>query len=276
MTEVRVFLDADELGAALADEIVAGLDEARTAGRRYVLGCPGGRSGRSTYRALAARVAGADLGHLVIAMMDDYVVPTVGGGFDHVPADAHYSCRLFAHDEIAGPLNATAAHGIPDDNVWLPDPGDPPAYRRRLDDAGGVDLFIVASGASDGHVAFVKPGTPLDSDVSIIPLADSTRRDNMATFPQFNSIDEVPAHGVSVGLDTIISTSRRVRLVIHGSNKRTAAQRVLATADFDPSWPATFIYRCREAQIWLDDAAHPSGQRERPGDARTSNGGGQQ
>jgi len=43
MTEVRIFKDSEALGMALAQEIVAGIDEARREGRRYVLGCPGGR-----------------------------------------------------------------------------------------------------------------------------------------------------------------------------------------------------------------------------------------
>ena len=50
------------LGAALADEIMSGIDDARVSGARYILGCPGGRSPLSTYRALAERAAGADLG----------------------------------------------------------------------------------------------------------------------------------------------------------------------------------------------------------------------
>jgi glucosamine-6-phosphate deaminase len=259
-TEIRVFPDDAALGAALADEILAGMDTARSEGRRYVLGCPGGRSPRSTYQALAGRVAGADISHLVIAMMDDYVLPTAGGGYEHCPADAHYSCRRFAHMEIAAPLNGSAAVGVPPDQIWLPDPNDPPEYRRRLEDAGGVDLFIVASGASDGHVAFVKPGTPLDSDVAIVPLAETTRRDNMATFPEFRSLDEVPLHGVSVGFGTIRAVSKRVRLIIHGEEKRLAAKRVTEADDFDPDWPATFIHRCRDAQIWLDEAALQGGR----------------
>lgn len=259
MTEVRVFRDDAALGAALADEIVLGIDQARAVGRRYVLGCPGGRSPRSTYQALAERVTGADISHVVIAMMDDYLQPAAGGGLEHCPADAHYSCRRFAQVEIAAPLNAAAAVGTPPDQVWLPDPADPPAYRRRLEEAGGVDLFIVASGASDGHVAFVQPGTPIDSGVSIIPLAEATRRDNMVTFPDFTSLDEVPQHGVSVGLGTIRDVSSRVRLIINGEDKRLAARRVMEAEGFDPDWPATFIHRCRDAQIWLDEAAHPGG-----------------
>src|SRR5688572_551101 len=148
--QVEVFADADALGQALATEVVGGIDAARDAGRRFVLGCPGGRSGRSTYQALTTLTRGADLSHVVIAMMDDYVERGPDGTWRHVPADAHFSCRRFAADEIVGPLNAVAAAPIAQQSVWLPDPGDPSAYRRSLKEAGGVDLFIVASGASDG------------------------------------------------------------------------------------------------------------------------------
>lgn len=259
MTSVRSFADADALGDALAAEIMAGIESTARDGRRYLLGCPGGRSGRSTYLALARRASGADLRHVVIVMMDEYLEPAPGGGWQHVPADAHFSCQRFATDEIAGTLNAAAAHGILDTNVWLPDPADPTAYEARIAEAGGVDLFIVASGASDGHVAFMPPGSPVDGGVGIVRMAQSTRTDNLATFPDFRSIEEVPTHGVSVGLGTITRQSRHVRLVIHGSGKRVAAARVLASTGFDPAWPATFIHGCRDASIWLDTAAHPDG-----------------
>jgi glucosamine-6-phosphate deaminase len=259
VTAVRRFPDAGSLGDTLALEILGGIERARRQGTRYVLGCPGGRSARSTYQALARRVSGTDLRHVVIAMMDEYLVAGADGSLQLPPVDAHYSCRRFAHQEIAGPLSAAAAAGlgIGADHVWLPDPRDPEAYERRLEQAGGVDLFIVASGASDGHVAFVPPGTPLDSRPAIIPIADTTRRDNLATFPAFQALDAVPRYGVSVGLGTIVRQSRSVRLILLGEAKRTSATRVLASGDFDPSWPATFIHRCPDAQVWLDAAAEP-------------------
>jgi glucosamine-6-phosphate deaminase len=258
-TTVHVLPDPVALGEALAAEIVAGIGAAGAAGRRYLLGCPGGRSPQTTYQALARRVTGMDLGHVVIVMMDDYLLPSPDGGWQRAPADAHYSCERFAREDIAGLLNATAARPIPPDQVWLPDPADPPAYETRIAAAGGVDLFLVASGASDGHVAFNPPGTPLDQGPWTVPLAETTRRDNMATFPDFASLDAVPTHGVSVGLGTIVRQSRSVRLVIHGHGKRTAAARVLGATGFDPAWPATFIHGCPDASIWLDAAAAPGG-----------------
>ena len=222
--EAWLFADEEQLGAALAREIVV-LEPS-------LLGCPGGRSLVSTYGALAS--SGADLSGTTILMMDEYVpVP---------PPSAHYSCRGFALREIAAPL------GIPEERVWLPDADDPAAYDERIEAAGGIDLFLLASGASDGHVAFLPPGSPRDGRTSVIRLADSTRGDNVATFPEFESADEVPEHGVSVGLGTIAG-ARRLRLVLHGPEKHAAMERVLTLERFDPAWPASIVHDHDDAQI---------------------------
>jgi glucosamine-6-phosphate deaminase len=238
--EVRVFADPDELGETLAGEIVAAYDRGEG---RFLLGCPGGRSLRSTYRALARHRPA--LHRLVVVMMDEYVVDGA-----EPPPDAHYSCRRFAREELEAPLGLRAEH------VWIPDPADPAAYDREIAAAGGIDLFLLASGASDGHVAFVPPGSPGEGRTSVVTLAETTRRDNVATFPEFTSVDDVPRHGVSVGLGTI-ADARRVRLVLHGRDKRHAAERLLALDRFDPDWPASIVHDCADAEIWLDREAHP-------------------
>jgi glucosamine-6-phosphate deaminase len=238
--EVRVFADADELGARLAAEILAAYERADGP---FVLGCPGGRSLRSTYRALAAGRPRLD--RLVVVMMDEYVVDGRSA-----PVEAHYSCARFARDELAGPL------GLVDEQVWLPDPADPASYDQRIAAAGGIDLFLLASGASDGHVAFLPPGSPRDGRTAVVRLAESTRRDNVATFQEFGSVEDVPRHGVSVGLATI-ADARSARLVLLGAGKRRAAEQVLARDRFDPAWPASIVHDCAAAEIWLDREAQP-------------------
>jgi glucosamine-6-phosphate deaminase len=230
VTPVRVFADADELGAALAAEIAA---LARAKPGRLLLGCPGGRSLVSTYRAL-------DLRGIVAVMMDEYVV----NGSPAAAGD-HFSCRAFAERELSAA-----------DEVWIPDPADPAAYDGRIAAAGGIDVFLLASGASDGHVAFLGPGSPREGGTAVVELAESTRRDNVATFPGFSSADEVPRHGVSVGLATV-AAARRQRLVLHGADKRAAASRLLALDGFDPEWPASIVHACADAEILLDRAAAP-------------------
>lgn len=252
------FADPAALGVALAERVFGLAAACRGEGRRMLLGCPGGRSLKTTYDALGrlAAARGTDLSHLVVVMMDEYLWPAPGG-FTPCPPDAHYSCTRFAVREIQGAINAglPAPRRIPDDQVWLPDAADPAAYDARLAAAGGIDLFLLASGASDGHVAFNPPGTPADSPTRIVTLADTTRRDNLGTFPAFRTLDEVPRHGVSVGLGTIARLSRAVAMVLHGDHKRGAAARLLATDAFTPDWPASIVHECRNAALYLDARA---------------------
>jgi len=254
---LTVFTDPAAAGAALASEIADGISAASANGRRYLLGCPGGRSPRPVYRALAAEVARRrlEISGVVIVMMDDYVVPD-RGSYRRVRADEHYSCENFALNEIVAPLNAASATGpIGPDRVWLPDPRDPAAYDDRLRTAGGINLFILASGQSDGHVAFNPPGTPEDSLTRVVRLADSTRRDNLGTFPGFRSIDEVPRYGVTVGIATIAGQSARSVLIATGQAKRLAVSRVATASSYESDWPATVVAACRGAAIYADQAA---------------------
>lgn len=236
MTKVRVFDGPETLGDALAGVVVEAYERSEGS---FLLGCPGGRSLLTTYRALTR--GAHDFTRLVVVMMDEYL---------GAAADAHYSCRGFAQRELAGPL------GLREDQVWLPDEQDPESYDERVAEAGGVDLFLLASGASDGHVALVPPGSPRDRGTTVLALAESTRRDNLVTFPAFVSLDEVPTHGVSVGLGTI-AAARAVRLVLHGADKRFAAARLLELESFDPEWPASIVHDHDDAEIWLDRAADP-------------------
>jgi glucosamine-6-phosphate deaminase len=164
-------------------------------------------------------------------MMDEYLpVP---------PTSAHFSCRGFAERELPRARE-----------IWMPDPDDPPAYDDRIAEAGGIDLFLLASGASDGHVAMLGPGAPRDGRTSVVPLAESTRRDNLATFPEFESLGEVPTQGISVGLGTI-ADARALRMVIHGEDKRGAIDRLLSYERFDPEWPASIVHDHDDAEILL-------------------------
>ena len=253
-----VFADPAELGGVLAARIADGIEAANRDGRPYVLGCPGGRSPMTTYEELAHQVRQRrlDLSGLVVAMMDDYVEPAQNG-FAHIPADLAHSCRRFGREIIVAPLSAAAGpgRGIAADHLWVPDPACPDAYDRMLADAGGVDLFILASGASDGHVAFNPPGTPADTVTRVVPLATTTRRDNLVTFPHLRSLDMVPEHGVTVGIDTIRRHSRSAVMIVLGADKALAAAQLSAADAYDTAWPSTVIAECAQPDLYVDKAA---------------------
>lgn len=258
--EPDVFATAEELGDRVARMIADGLVAARTAGRRYVLGCPGGRSAAPAYAALARLVADRhlDLDHLVVVMMDDYLVRGEDGTLVHELPQAPHSCIRFAREEIVRPLDEAAGpgRGVRPEHLWFPDPAEPAAYDGRIADLGGVDLFLLACGTSDGHIAFNPAGSARDSRTRVVELPDSTRRDNLATFPSFGGdLSRVPRHGVTVGIDTIAASSASVAMLVHGREKGRAAARLLAADAYDPSWPATIVTECARPHLFLDAEA---------------------
>lgn len=258
MITIRVFENPRELGEELAREIADGIVEARENGRSYVLGCPGGRTPRPVYQALAQEIAERKISvsHVVIAMMDDYANLDDSGAFVNVDSTAHFSCRRFGEREILQTLNASAIlDTIPESSLWLPDAGSPDAYEARLREIGGIDLFILASGASDGHVAFNPPGSLSSSTTRVVELATSTKSDNLATFPEFNDIDDVPNFGVTVGISTISALSKLMVLIVTGEDKRKAFQILSTATEYDPQWPASVVVTKSDARLYADKDA---------------------
>jgi glucosamine-6-phosphate deaminase len=246
---LRVLPSPEAIGEDLASRILDRIEAAHLVGRRFLLGCPTGRTPRPIFGAMARRISetGRDLSHVVLVMMDEYLVEGPNG-LTYASSDAPWSCHHFARDVIAGPL------GVPNGSVWFPEPEDPEAYDARIAAAGGIDLFLLASGASDGHVAFNPPGSPRTSRTRVIPLSEETRRDYLATFPAFGTLDAVPHHGVSVGIDTIAS-ARAAVMVAWGAGKRLTVSRMRAADRYEPDWPATLIHECAEREIVCDEAA---------------------
>lgn len=256
-TPLRISPSPESLGDELAERLLLRIEQSRAAGKRFLLGCPTGRTPRPVYGAMARRLAAApqDLGHVVLVMMDEYLVPS-GGGFEWVPAAEPWSCRHFARVEIAERLNAALPppRRLRESSIWFPDPHYASAYDARIADAGGIDFFLLASGASDGHVAFNPPGSPRESRTRIIPLSEETRRDNLQTFPSFGSLEMVPRHGISVGIDTI-ATAREAVMVVWGDAKRPTLARILGAERYESAWPATVIHECAVREIVADAEA---------------------
>ncbi len=256
----RVFDTAEGLGLAAAEIIASGIQTASADGRRFLLGCPSGRSPGTTYDALARIVVDRqlDLSHLVVVMMDDYLVRSVAGDLVHEDERAAHSCIRFGREEIVAVLSVAAGpgRGITADRLWFPDPADPAAYDGLIRAAGGIDVFLLATGASDGHVAFNPPGSTPESRTRVVELPLATRTDNLGTFPSFGGdLANVPTHGVTVGIATITELSRAVIMLVHGAGKGEATARLLAANGYDDSWPATVFTACRDPQLFVDAAA---------------------
>ncbi|MDQ7877075.1 6-phosphogluconolactonase [Microbacterium sp. QXD-8] len=252
----QILPDREAIGEVVAEII---LDRMSAKGDKpFLLGCPSGRTAVPVYDALAREAArGRDLSNLVIVMMDDYVVPDETGRYRVVDPDSSYSCLGFALRDILAPIAAASESSdtAAPSQVWTADPAAPEDYDARISAAGGIDLFLLASGDSDGHVAFNQPGTPRDAKTHIVTLGEATRRDNMATFPEFTHLDMVPGTGVTVGVDTIAWLSAEVVMILSGEHKREAFARITSAEAYEDDWPATIVTECRNPLLLVDRAA---------------------
>jgi glucosamine-6-phosphate deaminase len=237
VTPLSVFPTPDALGETVAERLIERVEQSRRTGRRFLLGCPTGRTPKPIYADLTRR--GVDFSSVVLVMMDEYLVDG-----QYAPASEPWSCHGFVRQHIAFPVA----------DIWFPDPADPAAYDRQIADAGGIDFFLLASGVSDGHVAFNSPGSARDSITRVVSLSEQTRRDNLQTFPAFGRLANVPTHGVTVGIDTI-ARSREALMVVWGESKRLTLCRMRGASRYDSQWPATVIHECAKREIIADEQA---------------------
>lgn len=255
---VEVHPTAEAAGEAAASALDEAMATARAQGRQPLLGWPVGRTPRPVVDALARRAcrAALNLADVCIALMDDYLEPGPSGGLRRVDPALGHSCRGTALRELVGPLHAVLppSRRLAADALWSPDPEDPAAYEARIAGHNGIDVFLVALGASDGHIALNPPHSPPQSRTRIVEIAASTRADNVDSFVSLAAAADVPTHGVTVGLATI-TDARRLVVLAHGSGKRAAVARLRAAGGFDPALPMTALVGHRDAVLICDAAA---------------------
>ena len=248
---IKVFLNDDLLAKHLAFEILKQLKRKK----KLILGCPGGRSLKKTYFYIGrlSTKLNISLNNLTIVMMDEYV-DKKNGKFFLVNPNSHYSCVRFSKQVIKRLFNfkKNKKNELKNKNILFPSIDCPDAYDKKINKIGGIDFFLLASGASDGHVAFNNIYSKLNQGTHITELSKKTREDNMKTFPQFKKLSEVPKYGLTVGLNTISSLSKMGILVLTGKEKKYSYQRVKSLNKFDKSWPASIIYKCKIKKIYID------------------------
>lgn len=237
-----------EVGELVAQRIVEAM--ARKPGGRFLLGCPTGRTPAPLFEPLAGQLVRnrLDPGLLTVVLMDEYLT----GDLQVVDPAEEFSCVGYARRFIVAPIQRTCGA---EPVVWRADPADPAGYDRRIAEAGGIDLFLLASGTSDGHIAFNQPGSERTSITRIIELGERTRQDNVATWPGLTSTEQVPSHGIGVGISTIVDQSRQAIMMLTGAGKQYAFQRIAAADGYQPDWPATAVKEIENHTIVADRVA---------------------
>ena len=104
-TPLRVLPSPEAIGEDLAARLLERIERARLTGARFLLGCPTGRTPRPVFGAMARRLAerAQDVSHLVLVMMDEYLVPNDAGGLAYAPEFEPWSCHHFARAIVSMP-----------------------------------------------------------------------------------------------------------------------------------------------------------------------------
>lgn len=125
-------------------------------------------------------------------------------------------------------------------------------YERLIEQAGGLDLVILGIGGN-GHIGFNEPGTSFESRTGLVPLAERTRVDALHAASGFTSAAEVPTHGISMGIATIMD-ARHVLLLASGAAKAEAIGLALEGAVTE-AVPASVLQRHPRVTVIVDEAA---------------------
>ncbi len=248
---LKEFSNDKILAKSLALEILKELKKKK----KLVLGCPGGRSLKKTYFYLGilSKKLNISLDNLIIIMMDEYVYKK-NSNYYLVNSNSHFSCVRFSQNVIKKLLNykKNNSNSLKKQNIYFPSAQNPKNYDRLIKKLGGIDIFLLASGTSDGHVAFNNYYSKLNQKTHITKLSKQTRIDNMKTFPQFSKLSEVPKYGLTVGLSTISQLSKKAILVLTGNEKKYAYKVLLKKKKFNSNWPSSIIYKCNKYKIYID------------------------
>ncbi|MBI2144756.1 6-phosphogluconolactonase [Candidatus Woesearchaeota archaeon] len=251
--KIRVFDNPEELGKAAAEKIIA---EYKQKGK-LVLGIPWGTTPVPILDAFAKIVKDEqiDLANFHAVMMDEYVVKS-GSTYSFVDLNWPVSGRYHWEKDLLKKLPSKQAAQFRK-NTHFPDPNDPQGFESLIDSLGGVDIFIIATGAHDGHVAQNGPGTPLSLGTRVLALPKTVIEYNFEKMKKEfdNDINNVPRFGVSIGLSTILK-SRKLIFIAFGEGKAKITQRLLSARKFDKQWPITFLWNAMEkTEILLDREA---------------------
>lgn len=110
------------------------------------------------------------------------------------------------------------------------------AYDAAIEAAGGIDIQLLGIGVN-GHIGFNEPGTPFTLGTNVVELTESTREANKI---YFDSIDDVPTHAITMGIQTIMQ-SREVVLLMSGASKQEAYDR-LRSGEVTEDFPASALH----------------------------------
>jgi glucosamine-6-phosphate deaminase len=223
---ITVVSDMPALARQMAADMAAVVRSVQSVGRRPTLIIPVGPVDQFSVLADLVNREGLSLVDTVFINMDEYLTDDD----QWLPLDHPLSFRGFMHRNFFKLLDPALAPPVA--QRVFPDPRQPDAIQRLIDDRGGVDACFGGIGIN-GHVAFNEPPEP---DVSVtleefaalptrvLSLARETRTINANTVG--GSIDVVPRRCITLGMREVLA-ARALRFYCNRPWQSAVVRKVL-------------------------------------------------
>lgn len=233
---MTVHRDNGAMIAAMAEQMIADYRGGLKSGRaRVAMIVPVGPVGQYDLIAKHCADTGLTLDRLTLFVMDEYL--TDEGAW--IPEADPLSFRGHMRRHLLDRLPKDARP-----ELIVPDPADPGAVGRRLDELGELDVTYAGVGIT-GHLAFNEPMAGADDPdyfadlpTRVVPLLPETRLINSVTAARGN-VARIPRMAVTVGMREILS-ARTVRIYMN-RHWQSAAIRRLAFGPRSAAFPASLV-----------------------------------
>ena len=248
---LSVVADMAALAEAMAADMAGVIRQAEESGRSATLIIPVGPVDQFPVLADLVNRERLSLRDVVFINMDEYLTDAD----QWLPVEHPLSFRGFMNRKFYDLLDPELVP-LPEGRVF-PDPGDPDAIGRVIEQRGGVDACFGGIGIN-GHMAFNEPPEPgerLDSEefadrpTRVLSLSRETRTINANTVG--GSLEVVPMRCITVGMREILA-SRQLRFCCNRPWQSGVVRRVLH-GPIDASCPASFLRTHPDAALTITE-----------------------
>ncbi len=251
-TTVRVTIVESEIDLynLFAQHMLQIIEENNAAGRMTKFIVPVGPVGQYRRLARLCNLRRTSCRGLVLFNMDDYLTDRD----EPLPLDSPLSFRAAMEREFHSRLDPELR--VPESQRFFPDPRDPLAIGRKIEELGGLDAAFGGIGIT-GHIAFNEPPAgevaaeefarwptrclDLNWETSVINAAGACR----------GAIDYIPRRAVTIGMKEILG-ARRLRFYCF-QKWQSAIVRKALHGPVTAQCPASFLQRHPDAELIVSE-----------------------
>ncbi len=238
-----IYESMEEGSFAIAKEIATQIRKKESAGQKFVLALPGGRSPESVYKELVRMHKEEQLSFRHVIVFVEYEFYPLSSSTSGVVN--RLKAELFDQVDI-----------LPE-NIYYPDGCMPKdailefctQYEEKIQQVGGIDCMLLGIGANS-NIMFNTAGTLQSSRTRMVLLEGASRKEAAATF---SSTDNVPAGIITMGISTMLK-ARNVILMAWGDEKSAIMKETIEGKISDGA-PSTYLQIHQNAKAVVDLSA---------------------